>query len=512
MLVRRSSIFLMLLAAGIWSAVPLLFAVGAQSGVDPFIYVGLLNGIGAVLSFVIFIWYCSVRRQWGAAGALRSYLRTRSGWVALILDGGSIAVSNAAFVFALRYNNDAAVTLIVESWPLLAAFFLTGVISRFQRLTRRQVLWSLVALVGFYFLVVARTGPFLGGFEAVPIAAAVVSGLAQAVAVAAHQRALQDLPDGFGITTNFLLQSIRMTAASVVGVLVGLFTAATYSLDGSVWLPAVGVGAAIMASAVLYALSLQASQSAAVTLMWFLTPVVSIALLASVGMADLNSNVMVGATLVIAANIFLQERLESSINVTALVVAAVAVGTVILYTRGFQVADYFNYVQIVSAFYGILQGFLLTRLWDRRMRVGLVEEKWALQGRSQLLDQRRVTPPPSISGEEAEHACRDAAEINVLRQEMRSYSEAILLTILGAASSIVLVVGRSNTFLGDVLAFLIPIAIVFLLTVTWALLQQGSFRNLAVITSDAQLADAIVSYILVVLIFAAMLTAIGVKN
>ena len=68
---------------------------------------------------------------------------------------------------------------------------------------------------------------------------------------------------------------------------------------------AAGVAVAIMTSALLYGMSLQVAFSAVTTVMWFLTPVISIALLAVAGLAEVTTNIIVGATLVIGASIFL---------------------------------------------------------------------------------------------------------------------------------------------------------------------------------------------------------------
>lgn len=304
-MLRRSSVFLMLISATVWATVPLFFALGADSGAGAFFYTGAFSGIGGGLSLALFLAHGVARKSFGALRALGRSARTRIGLTAIVLDGGGIAISNAAFIFALSYQSDATVTLIVESWPLIAAFLLVGFVTRFRGLTPRQLLWSLVALVGFYFLVAAHGDPLFTEFPIPAIAAAVISALTQAIAVAAHQRALQDLPAQYGIARNFLLQFLRMIIASAVALISALCLREGFVWNERVILPAMSVAIATVASALLYALSLQAAKSAVVTLMWFLTPVISIVLLATVGLADITTNLIVGATLVICANIFL---------------------------------------------------------------------------------------------------------------------------------------------------------------------------------------------------------------
>lgn len=502
----RSSTLLMLFSATAWALVPFFFALGAETGPNVFLYTAVVNALGSCLSAGLYIARSRRRRDWHHLAALRAYVRSSAGRKAILLDGGGIAVSNAAFVYALGFESDAAVTLIVESWPLLAAFLLTGVISRFQGLSVGQVFWSLVALAGFYVLVVGQGQPLMTGLTFTTLIAAVFSALMQAIAVSAHQRALQDLSEDLDKAKNFLLQCVRMIIASGASLLLAVLFGPVSMAQVSI-VPAAGVALAIVGSALLYAMSLQAATSSVPTLMWFITPVISIALLASAGLADLTSNVLVGATLIVSANIFLQEKLEAPINLIALVIPSVAVGTVILYTDGAAVDGYFDYVQIVAAFYGILQGFLLSRLWDRRSRIGILEEQWVLQGHSQEMICGHITYA-QVAHDSG--LARDAAELSVLRAELRSYSEAVLLTVLGIAASIVVISGRANTLVGDVLAFLVPVAIVYLLTISWSLTRVTRRRESLMLTPQG-VAEAAMSYVLVVLIFGAMLLAIGMN-
>ncbi|MDQ3306838.1 MAG: hypothetical protein M3393_03750 [Actinomycetota bacterium] len=208
-------------------------------------------------------------------------------------------------MYALGYRSDAIVTLVVESWPLLAAFLLTAVIERFHGLAGRQVLWGAVAAVGFYFLIVSPGEILFHDLSVFALGAAIFSALTQAVAVSAHQRSLQDVSKDLHIEKNFLLQALRMFLAAHVSLGLALATGGASAPSTIGFGSAAGVAVAIMTSALLYGMSLQVAFSAVTTVMWFLTPVISIALLAVAGLAEVTTNIIVGATLVIGASIFL---------------------------------------------------------------------------------------------------------------------------------------------------------------------------------------------------------------
>lgn len=311
----RRAVALMLGSATVWAAVPVFFSVGADTDVDPLWCAALVNGAGVVLAVGCFAAQVRSRvRARAIAAALRESVSAPCRLLVLLLDGAAIAASNIAFVTALRFDVDATVTVVVESWPLLAAFLLTGFVTRFPRMTTRQGACGLVAVVGIAVMLAGRGQQIGQNVPVAPLLAAVVAALTQALGVAAHQRLVQGLPSDLGAAPTFLVQAVRMAIAALVSVVVAIATTRALVLSPDVWLPVFAAAAAIVASTLLHVMSLRAAESAAVALLWFLTPVISIGLLVLAGTATATVGMAIGAALVVGANVAAQRPTRRSIS------------------------------------------------------------------------------------------------------------------------------------------------------------------------------------------------------
>lgn len=463
------------------------------------------NLVGAILCLVVWAIVSDPTLRRADVDVSRRYLVSGRGWVPMLAGGLGIAVSNAAFFKALTFSEDAVVTLIVEGWPVLAAVFLGVVVKQFSSISRREWYWIGVAVVGFYFVVVSRDGALISGLPGLAIALAVLSAATQAGAVVAHQVVLQSVDHHRSRSKIWLLQAVRMFGASVISFLLAAGGRQMVWPSTAQWPLIFVVALLITASAILYHLALHYAKMAITAMLWFLTPVVSIALLQALDLGQVSGTGWVGATLIITANIFLQDKLESSINVVGLVVPTLVLGFLVIYVDGRDVENYFEYVSIIAAFYGILQGFLLSRLWDRRTRIAILEHA------ESLWHERQPRGAAVVQRGRDRDSIHDEAELVVLRREVKSFSEAILLTILGVAACGVIVYGRSDTFTGDVIGFLIPISIAYLLTISWSLIRGVPYSELRILGTD-QVADAVMSYLLVVAIFVSMLLAIAAAH
>lgn len=501
----RSSTLLMLCSAGLWALVPVVLAISADGSMAALAFTAWFNLVGALLCLVVWVLVSDVPQRRADVDVSRAYLTRQRGWIPMLAGGLGIAVSNAAFFKALTFSEDAVVTLIVEGWPVLAAVLLGVVVKQFSGISRREWYWIAVAVVGFYFVVVSRDGALISGLPGLAIALAVLSAATQAGAVIAHQVVLQAVEHHRSRSKIWLLQAVRMAGASAISFLLAAASGQMVWPTPAQWPFISAVAVLITASAILYHLALHYAKMAITAMLWFLTPVVSIALLQALDLGQVSGTGWVGATLIITANIFLQEKLESSINVVGLVVPTLVLGFLVIYVEGRAVEDYFEYVSIIAAFYGILQGFLLSRLWDRRTRIAILEHAGALWA------ERQPAGEPVDLDRRERDVIHDEAELVVLRREVKSFSEAILLTILGVAACGVIVYGRAASFTGDVIGFLIPISIAYLLTISWSLIRGVPYSDLRIVGTD-QVADAAMSYLLVVAVFVSMLLAIAAAH
>jgi len=316
-----SSGLLMTGAVVAWGVLPAVLALsGAGSPAQSLWFVATLNFSGAAFALALFAVWRAVAGATSGAGLVRSVLRSGRLIALVLVDGALIAVSNAAFVWALSRQEDVLVALLVELWPLAAAFVLARFLPGLQPVRGPQVLLSGVAVMGVLALVGSGNGVGVRSFDVVPVAAAECAALAQAGAVLAHQSLLRmTRPGDVSLGKNFVLQSMRMLVAAVVSagllVVLGAVRGAPVP-DASAW-PGLGVSAwallagtggfLVVTSALLYARALQRSDRALLTVMWFLAPVVSVCALVLVGQGVANAGVLVGGVLVLTANVLLAQ-------------------------------------------------------------------------------------------------------------------------------------------------------------------------------------------------------------
>ncbi len=196
---------------------------------------------------------------------------------------------------------------------------------------------------------------------------------------------------------------------------------------------------------------------------------------------------MLGAVFILSALMLVRRREESPGPFIATVLAVLAIGSVCLYTEGEAYDDYFAYIQLTAVVYGILQAFVLSRLWQRRLDLMVSSE---VSGWIAALPAADRAPDLELRRVDAE------ARAGAIRYESRTYSELLILTFLGAANVFILIVGRTDDFLGDSVCFLLGISITYLLSTSWALnFQITRFDAGGRAMRQDELADAVLSYV-----------------
>ena len=339
----RSGVAAMVISAALWAVVTVVLAVAADSSLGSLSVVAWMNLTGGTVALGR---GCALAprpsggsRGRAPAGGRRVRRRERrvSVWGLSGLDATAVAVSNVALVVAFSWSSDVAVALIVEVWPLLAALLIGWTVRGQQRVGRREMGGALVAVAGVALLLwtppgdsparhTAASGP-LWAAAALAVAAAAL----QAVAVTAHQRALERLTQegtteedtplssdspvvptggsrggpgggpGGVVRAQMGLQAARMLGAGVAAALLALGWG-TWSAPsgGGQWALVGGAGVAAALSAHLFARGVHAARDASVTLVWLLTPAVTAALMVAVGVAPAHWAVAGGVVLCLA--------------------------------------------------------------------------------------------------------------------------------------------------------------------------------------------------------------------
>lgn len=489
-----------------WSFLPVIFALGnLRELLSSVFFVAVANFAGAIFAGLMYF-FLRRKLQDSLFERAREYVRGRPSRYALFLaDGFFIAVSNVLFVWALSRDEKMLVTLVVESWPILSAFALAGLLGRFRGIRFTEVLIASIAVVGFYFLVGADNGFGFRDFDPVALTLALIAAITQAGTVVVHQKLLSDFrPEETSLARNMMLQTLRMVGASVFSLFMlgGAWIAGYRSPAPAVESDSLQIlglaltgGFLMVLSAILYARSLQTTDRPFKTLLWFLTPILSVVLLAILTEAELSRQIALGAALIIAANILLDKKSEPSIPLSALVVSATFFGLVVTNFDAFEVDSYFEHLQVLAAFYAILQGFLLNRLWSRRSERN---RQSATHGNQ----------PSSTTGSKLAPDGSPSSGPHVRRRtdEDINFSEPFLLSLLGLAIAVIAAVARPDTLLGAINAFLIPVTVCYLLALSWAL----TFDRLEVTANltDSEMLDAVIGYISAVAVFGSFFAVI----
>lgn len=264
-------------AVFIWSMTAPI--VASAVGVDPFLYVGLGDGVGALVFIAMWI----LRRQ----NPLPE-LRTVPIWLYAL---GVIGIGghNLTWVAALQQAPPLEATLIIYTWPLMVVILTT--ISLGQRFRWFHAVAGVLGLAGIVTLLLGK-GLSVGGFHLMPGHFwAVISAVTWAVfsAMAARYPAS---------SSNFL----------------GVIFGASALINGSVWLFALGAPPApvssvlIVASAsIFFALAyamwdfgMKQGNAQLIGVVSFLTPVLTAVYLVALGIADLTPYLVLSLLLVVS--------------------------------------------------------------------------------------------------------------------------------------------------------------------------------------------------------------------
>ncbi|MET0437189.1 MAG: DMT family transporter [Devosia sp.] len=264
-------------AVFIWSMTAPI--VASAVGVDPFLYVGLGDGVGALVFIAMWI----LRRQ-----IPLPELKTVPIWL-YVLGVIGIGGHNLTWVAALQQAPPLEATLIIYTWPLLVVVLTT--ISLGQRFRWFHAVAGVLGLAGIVTLLLGK-GLSVGGFHLMPGHFwAVISAVTWAVfsAMAARYPAS---------SSNFL----------------GVIFGASALINGSVWLFALGAPQAPLSSVLIVAFAsiffamayamwdfgMKQGNAQLIGVFSFLTPVLTAVYLVLLGIAELTPYLVASLLLVVS--------------------------------------------------------------------------------------------------------------------------------------------------------------------------------------------------------------------
>jgi len=305
------AVLFILIAVLAYSGLPVL-GVYSLDSLEPSIFVAksffqysFLQACVWLLAIVL------LRKRVGAAP--RVLPQTRKTYASLAIAGLLIAASYTCLFTSFYFINKAGASVLYETWPIFVTIGLPLFFSqRFERLSPSDVVYVLLAFVGVTMIISASGDteqsnyvPFAASRPAVTgYVLATSSGLTMAIAVIVKTNLMKkvDLDRGAIPIVAFLEcthRGIGAVALYLFAILVaGVTPTDLFRVDVSTAFAAMEL---VGASTFWYAII--ATRKSTINVLWYAAPMLAVVWLSILGLAEVSALIVIGAVLIITANI-----------------------------------------------------------------------------------------------------------------------------------------------------------------------------------------------------------------
>ena len=308
----------MSIAVLIWSLYPLGVTIGLKSmtTLEMILIIYFFAGLGASILAPLYLWKKGLLNK---AFEIQKTLDVKA--YTLILVSGVVGVlCHAFFIIALTLANKGGVSLLYESWPVLAIIATPFLMKKkWKEVSFKEFMVSIVALVGVAIIILtdhkvgaSGDGPrmitgnidynALGGYI-LAFAGAYMLALT-VITKAAFSEYFKNLKDDFGAT----LISEMVSRTICVVVILALFMTFNITFEDSNinWGASFFIGFIVFVlGGIFYTYSLLRSDSPLIHTLNYFVPVLAIIWLWIAGETTVNSGLFVGGAIVTACNIYL---------------------------------------------------------------------------------------------------------------------------------------------------------------------------------------------------------------
>lgn len=292
---------------------------------------------------------------------------------------GSVASLGLSF----QYGRSISAALLYESWPILLAVIFPLLVSRsIARLTGMDALMLGIGVIGVAFIVEGYEithapgdyGPHPSPPDfGLPFAFIALVLLAVSTALKARYVRLAHERYGVGALLSFTYMQI---AAIPVALPLLLWPGALSSLGAIIeghrlaadFAPTIALVAINIVSAVLFSFGSLKMRFASENLVWFLTPIFTLAMFYIFLDVTPQRYEYIGAMLVLSANILTYFKLENTLPFSISYLGFVGFGVVCIYVKGNGFEHYFELMAALIVFFAIFVSFVLERLAQRRQQ------------------------------------------------------------------------------------------------------------------------------------------------
>lgn len=302
----------------IWSLYPLAVSVGLNSmdSIEFILIIYVIASIGATIVGIAYLWK---KKLFNKAFNIQMSLEKRA--YTLIIASGIVGVlCHGFFIIALTLANKAGVSLLYESWPVLAIIASPFLMKKqWNEVSLKEFGVGIFAMVGVAFIifsdqdlgapigetkVLSETSNYttIGGYI---LAFAGAYMLALVIIIkGAYSEYFKDLKDDFGAT--LISEMLSRIVCVIVILTIYIFMDIRISESNIHWGASIFVGFIVfVGGGALYTYALLLSKSPTFHVLNFFVPVLAVLWLWLAGETDVNAGLFIGGAIVTVCNIYL---------------------------------------------------------------------------------------------------------------------------------------------------------------------------------------------------------------
>lgn len=476
---------LMLISVAAYASYPVA-AVLVRGQINPLLFVGLAHVTAFIASAVILLVWGRIDRRAYLLAVLDGF-RDKRAIASITFGGATNAVSHITLFAAVYYAPAAVATLLYETWPIIAMYlFYIWMREHYRPFLGSDYVFSCVAFLGL--IVVVFSGGGISSLEDLQ-----AGGVSLGIALALISSLTMAISSGAGIwTTRFYEQKSAALPASFMVQLAtklisggGPLLAALLLSDTSTTTPqgiliAMAAGLFIVTiGASFYLVANTIARSTSINILYYLTPVLSLVLLAVLGLDQVGPAVALGAILIISSNLLIYGRADPSYAYTASLLMLMLSASYVYYFPGLAMADFYDALAVPAAIFAILIAFMLDRVFQRtndqeQLVISMLHRfqsyepslpdagLWVIRvwkARSDrevhtILDEAREDLPKEL--------ILDLYGLGLKKMTIFSFGERFIVLVVAAMVVSLVNVFRPNTIVADLMAPALSSAVVFL--------------------------------------------------
>lgn len=550
----------MLVAVAVYSFFPTL-AAKSLAKIDPVTLVMLANFF-SMAAFGFLIGLNTYLNGWASIGSkLRCWRENKLYWYAI--SGGIINfLSHFFLIYSFHKMNKAAATVIYEIWPVFAMLFIPLAFwmeerakrsatpdavgnadlykKKYRKMQKRDMVAAVSAFLGFMIIVGSRPfaltpdgaassigasggdslifGCVLALLACITMAASSVLSVRQGDQLKEHLKIAKGSRDAAWTVPIFTIFCDKVVSFSLAALLYPVLTnyfpdllglnesSVSISLNLNSFNLGVSAiyGIAIMTpGALFYVAAVQTSRYSSINLLWCLTTLISLFILALSGEERITVYIAIGTIFVMVGLLLSATRAESSHAYDALIIAILVSCVVCYFLPGLDVANYYRVISVPIMLFSIVIAFMVNRksqaIYAQEQQVLVIldglstdDEEEVPEGQPEpefstgsyarganknnvavavinSLNQtpiefgRKLPKLKQMLGDADNKLHRDVARLIFIRMNLFSFSELVAAGTIGVFAVLSGIFFRPPTFESDILAAILATTIAFLL-------------------------------------------------